>query len=90
MSSLSSRPSASPATTGALSLDELISHTGVRVTITEDRSVDPAVLTVIQEAVRPYPEELILIKRLADPLTLGDLIKVIDRLGYPIDYEELK
>jgi hypothetical protein len=51
--------------------------------------VDPPMLTIVQEAVWPWPEEVLLVKPLADGITLYDLIKVIDRLGFPLDYEEI-
>lgn len=85
---LSSRPTTvSPA---APKLPELLSTIGVKVRITEDHSVDPAMLLVVQEAVWPYPEEVLLCKRIDEGITLYDLIKVIDTLGFPIVYEELK
>jgi hypothetical protein len=71
-------------------LSELITKSGVKVLITIDRTVDPAELSIVQEAVWPYPAELLIHKAADVPLTLYDLIKVIDRLGYPVDYEELQ
>lgn len=81
---------ATPATLSTIELSELISTVGVKVRITEDQSVDPGMLLIEQEAVWPYPAETLLCKRLDQGVTLYDLIKVIDALGFPIEYEELK
>lgn len=95
MTIISSR-SSSPMPHGltAPDLSGLVTLSGVTVKIIVDNTVDPAELRVIEEAVWPFPAETLLIKAL-DPkdgdqtLTIFDLAQTLDKLGYPVDYEEL-
>jgi hypothetical protein len=90
MTLLTSRPSALTGPSTPIDLSALVSQSGVRVKITEDNTVDPPEMRIVQEAVWPYPEETLLIKPAGAPISLYDLIVVMDRLGFPCDYEELR
>jgi len=92
MSTLTSRPVAAPtpAVHGPIDLSALVTSSGVRVKVLEDHTIDPPQVTIVQEAVWPYPEETLLIKPAGDPISLYDLIVIMDRLGFPVDYQELR
>jgi hypothetical protein len=72
----------------APNLEDLGGHAGPMIKITVDRVIDPPTLSIVQEAVWPYPEELLLYKSLDAGFTLQDLVVVLDALGHPIEYEE--
>lgn len=90
MTTFISRSTPPSVSSDPVDLSQLISTCGVKVRIVEDNTVDPPMLIITEEAVPPYPEETLLLKPLHVPLTVMDLVRIIDRLGYPIEYEELK
>lgn len=67
----------------------LITQSGLGVKITVDRGVDPPELRIVQDGAWPYPAETLLVRPAAAPLTLFELARVIDRLGFTVHYEEL-
>jgi hypothetical protein len=66
-----SRPQAAP----AFAQKELV--------ITDDRTVDPAVLTVELDG------QLILAKPSGDPFSMFDLFSIVGALGHGVDYSEI-
>lgn len=67
---------------------ELEVHPGPTIKILVDRITDPPVLTITQEEVWPYPEELLLYKVLDKGFSLQDLMQVLNVLGHNVEYEE--
>jgi hypothetical protein len=61
-----------------------------RILVTEDHTIDPPETRIIKEAEWPEFEETLLIKPAGAPITVYDLIVVLDKLGFFVYYEELK
>ena len=73
-----------------IDLPKLLTESGVKITITVDSQIDPAEISVVQEAVWPYDEEVLFLKPYEDgKLTIFDLVRILDRLGFPVEYREL-
>ena len=88
MATISSRPLAAPITHS--DVIDLLSKSGIRIDVTEDYLVDPPEMRIVLLGEWPRPDETLLIKPAGAAISMYDLIVVMGRLGYPVDYQELK
>lgn len=85
MTRIASRPS--PAF--VVELAEAIAETGVTIKIVIDRSVDPPEVRVLREQPGRLMELLMVKPGDEEEISLVDLAQILDRLGFPVEYEEL-
>lgn len=57
------------------------------ISVTEDLSVDPPVLKIIQTG---RPEHVLLLRTADDRITVFDLIRVLNKLDIYVDYQEIR
>jgi hypothetical protein len=86
MTVLSSRQPVPPA--GPSEVARFVASTGVTVHIIDDRSVDPSEIRIVAESADGVSQNE-LFSSTSSRMTVLDLIKVIQGLGYAADYEKI-
>jgi hypothetical protein len=70
-------------------LADAIAAAEVVIKIVVDRSVDPPEVRVMREQPGRQAEMLMINPGDDESLSLVDLAQILDRLGFPVDYEEM-